>query len=43
MCTVLNSEAYDLLKEVPTATVGRKIQNIPLQIKSALLLMKNIN
>jgi hypothetical protein len=43
MCTVLKSEAYDLLKEGPTATVGMKIKNIPLQIKSALLLMKNIN
>ena len=32
-CTVLNSEAYDLLKEGPAASVGRKIKKIPLQIK----------
>jgi hypothetical protein len=25
--TVLNSEAYDLLKEGPTATIARKIQS----------------
>ena len=25
LSTVLNSEAYDLLKESPTATVGRKV------------------
>jgi len=42
MTTVLNSKAYDLLKEGPTATFGKKIKKIPVQINSALLKMKNV-
>jgi hypothetical protein len=42
MSTVLNSKAYDLLMEGPTATFGKKIKTIPVQIKSALLQMKNL-
>jgi len=42
MSTVLNSKAYDLLKEGPTATFGKKMKKIPVQIKSALLQMKNL-
>jgi len=42
MSTVLNSKAYDLLMEDPTAIFGKKIKKIPVQIKSALLQMKNV-
>jgi len=41
MSTVLNSEACDLLKEGPTARVGRDIKKNSVQIKSALFPMKN--
>ena len=42
MTTVLNCKAYDLLKEDISATFGKKIKKIPVQIKSALLQMKNL-
>ena len=42
MSTVLNSKAYDLPKEGPAVTTGRKIKKNPLQIKSALHPTKNV-
>jgi len=44
MSTMLNSKACDLLMEGPKTTIGRKIKKEnPLQIKSSLLMMKNVN